>query len=32
MEFANYVGLGILVLVVIAAIVFSHIEINGREK
>ena len=31
MEFANYVGLGILVLVVIAAIVFSHIEINGRE-
>ena len=32
MEFVNYVGLGILVLVVFAAIVFSHKDINGREK
>jgi len=31
MEFANYVGLGILVLVVIAAIVFSHNDINNRK-
>ena len=32
MGYVNYVGLGILVLVVIAAIVRSHIEINDRKN
>jgi hypothetical protein len=32
MALANYVGLGILILICIAALVFSHIDVNGRKK
>jgi hypothetical protein len=32
MELANYVGLGILLLVCIFALVYSHREINGRDE
>jgi len=32
MALANYVGLGILLIIVIAALVLSHIDVNGRKK
>jgi hypothetical protein len=32
MALANYVGLGILLIIVIAALVFSHIDVNRKDE